>query len=422
MRHSTQLAHQASFVALRPAAAASVTSADASGRAPQTPLSAYFRELAGHTVMTREEEVAAATRIAALRANLWRIIFGHVPFVSAVCDFVAVALSHDGRPERRAELTRIARSFDQELPDSGAFEPVRDSLCRSLADVDGAVVDRLVAGIGAVAAGADEMAGLSRLRAKDPSFVRYAAEVRGNHRALVVAKNAFIQANLRLVITIARQYDRGLLPLPDLIQEGNIGLMRAVDRFEPHRGCRFATYAAWWIRHAMYSAIHDKSGDVRLPAHVRVTRSKVRRATREFEAQNGRAPTDAELAASTGISGERLERVRSALVGAPLSLDQSVAESGGLALHEVLTNRDELAVPDRMDEADVAERVEHAFARLTAVEMEILRKHLGLDDEDDGQTLQQIGRTYSLSRERIRQIRKHALVKLRAELRRHGVA
>ncbi|WP_434423380.1 hypothetical protein [Nannocystis pusilla] len=172
MHHSTQFAHHASFVASRPAAAASITPTDAAGRAPQSPLSAYFRQLAGHAVMTRDEEVAAAARITALRANLWRTIFGHVPFVSAICDFVAAALTHDDRPERRDELTRIARSFDQELPDSGAFEQVRDSLCQSLADVDGAIVDRLVAGITAVAAGADEIAGLSRLRAEDPSFLR----------------------------------------------------------------------------------------------------------------------------------------------------------------------------------------------------------------------------------------------------------
>ncbi|MCY0989778.1 sigma-70 family RNA polymerase sigma factor [Nannocystis sp. ILAH1] len=218
---------------------------------------------------------------------------------------------------------------------------------------------------------------------------------------------------------MARQYDRGLLPLQDLIQEGNLGLLRAVDRFDHRRGCRFATYAAWWIRHAMHAVVYDKSRDVRLPAHVRLAQSKLRRITWEFEAQHGRTPSDAELVALTGLGGERLERVRGAPIDAPLSMDPAVSGPDGLALHEVLINPDDVAAPERIDETIIATRVGNAFARLSSVEADILRTHLGLDDEES-RTLQQIGRRHSMSRERIRQIRKQALFKLHAELRRQG--
>ncbi|MCY1013622.1 RNA polymerase sigma factor RpoD/SigA [Nannocystis pusilla] len=401
----------------------STRTAERVGSSPYSPLSAYFRELSQLPALSRDEELDAATRIAALRANFWRTLFGHAPFVAPLCEFLVDALSDDDRPNRRDELARVARAFDHTLPEGATFERIRDELGEVLVEVDCAVIDRLVAGLAVVErCGGSERVGLRRLPTQEPIFWRFAAEVRGSHRALQVAKNAFVRANLRLVIAIARQYDRGLLPLQDLIQEGNLGLLRAVDRFDHRRGCRFATYAAWWIRHAIHAAVYDKSRDVRLPAHVRMAQSKLRRVTREFEAQHGRAPSDAELVALTGLGGDRLERVRGARTDAPLSLDHAVSGPDGLVLHEVLMNPDDATAPERIDETIIAARVGNAFARLSSVEADILRKHLGLDDEEGGLTLQQIGRTHSLSRERIRQLRKQALVKLRAELRRQGLA
>jgi RNA polymerase primary sigma factor len=245
-------------------------------------------------------------------------------------------------------------------------------------------------------------------------FMQYLQTVRSNHVALIQAKNAFVKANLRLVVTIARRFNHGSMPLQDLIQEGNIGLMKAVDRFDHRKGFRFSTYGSWWIRHAISRSITDKARSVRLPVHMTDAYNKVKRARREFEALHGRRPTDEEVASLTGVSVERIRRMRWALVEAPISLDQPLSDESGLTILDTIEDDSQVAPGDKLDGSLLMEGLQEAFATLAPIEADILRKRVGMDDEPE-MTLKEIGERYSLSRERIRQLQEQALSKLRSE-------
>ncbi len=390
-------------------------------------LAPYFRDLAGAPVMTKDEEVEAAGRIAELRRGFWRAILSYPPFIDGICDLAAEVLPEETCPrEALAAMKRTSRALrDRDLlTHQRAFEAAREGLAEQmgLADVDGAVSERILADLATVELGAG--AGLC-MRVKLPRrgsapFFRYAQAVRGEHHALVAAKNAFVRANLRLVVTIARRYNHGKMPLQDLIQEGNIGLLKAVDRFDHRKGFRFSTYGSWWIRHAISRSIADKARSVRLPVHMIDAYNKVSRARREFEALHGRRPTDDELAALTGVSSERIARMRWSLVEAPISLDQPLSEEGGLSLLDSIEDPAHVAPAEQIDAELLRTQLEEVFGQLSAIEADILRKRMGIGEEPE-LTLKEIGERYSLSRERIRQLQEQALAKLRGEFRRRNL-
>jgi RNA polymerase primary sigma factor len=224
----------------------------------------------------------------------------------------------------------------------------------------------------------------------------------------------FVEANLRLVIGVARRYAKGRMPLVDLIQEGNLGLMTAVMRFDHRRGYRFATYAIWWVRHSICRALSNKGRTVRVPANLLRASARVNKASQRVLCQTGREANAEELTRATGITKRELERVRTLRAsGEVLSLDRSRDDEGdsetfldGLCDEEARPPEEHTR--DKLD----SESVRRAFGVLTPMEASVLAARFGLSDGEE-RSLDDIGRQHKLSRERIRQIQVKALAKLK---------
>ena len=232
----------------------------------------------------------------------------------------------------------------------------------------------------------------------------------------MAAREHLITANSRLVISVAKKYIGRGVPFLDLIQEGNIGLMKAVERFDHSRGYRFSTYASWWIRHAISRALADKGRAVRIPVHMLDTHNRVQRATQAVIARTGRDPTLAELEHETGIPQEKLDKVKGAWAETPFSLDRPVGDEDGRKFIDFLQDEQRLSPYDTLISQKWGEEVRRLLGTLTPIESRIIRWRFGLDDEDE-LTLKEIGDKYNLSRERIRQLQEQALTKIRKHMR-----
>lgn len=225
------------------------------------------------------------------------------------------------------------------------------------------------------------------------------------------AKEVFIRSNLRLVVAVARRYPRSGLPLLDLIQEGNAGLVRAVEKFDYAKGFKFSTYATWWIRQAITRSIADQSRTIRLPVHLVEELGRIRRIQREFNRENGRDPEHAEIAAELDSTEKRVGDVLD-WARDPVSLNMSVDDEGDTQFGDLLEDTSAISPEQSVLSLLRSEELEDLLGKLDQRTASIIKMRYGIDDGRE-RTLTEVGKQHGLTRERIRQIEKHALLELK---------
>jgi RNA polymerase primary sigma factor len=387
---------------------------------PQSFLAMYFRDMAELEVLRPEQEFETARNIEELELDLWRTLLGFAPGAAWISETVEKTI---GKPYPEFKAYRLLADKTRKKTGAAGSRTRLDKAVNQIAahlkelDIDRLFVDAAIAEVRRVN------------RAQRNGFALDAASINFStatktfrdfvhsvlHRALKVklAKNEFVKANLRLVVSIARRFNHGRLPLPDLIQEGNIGLMKAVERYDYRRGFRFSTYASWWIRHAISRALADKGRAVRLPVHMIDAYHRIAKSERELQSKLERPATTEEIASATGIEADKLEKMKTFLSETPVSLDRPISDEDGRRLIDVLVDPNEApSPPDQMMTSETQGEMLKLLGGLKPIEADILRKRFGLVNDRE-RTLKEIGDEYHLSRERVRQLQEQALGKMR---------
>jgi RNA polymerase primary sigma factor len=387
-------------------------------------LAAYFRQLAEHDLLSPEDERELSQGIEDTEIMTWERVLSRPEVVVHLLALVEPNL------EQPVKFPKLLKAVEDVLAAKrGRKDPklvkrlvaaARESAAQLRAlDLDRVHIDAVVRELfrARQAALANEETWWAEGTAKDAGA--YLDEIRQAHRDAMNLRDEFVRANLRLVVTMARRYDRGGMPLADLIQEGNLGLMHAVSRFDYRRGLRFSTYACWWIRHAIGRALADKARAVRIPVHMLEAQQQLEKVRQALVGELGRPPTPQELAKAARVPLAKLNQMHRYIMGQPMSLDRPVHDDDDRSFGDTMADPDseEHSPADNLTTQTLTSQIKRLLHYLSPIEADVLTKRFGLGDDEE-RTFREIGDQYHLSRERIRQIQNSALDKLKRALER----